>query len=405
MTATSILYHTMGLRGYQHLRTEYREGKIIYHVEKTPKKRKCKACGARWHHLKLDGRFERTFLGLPVGLKRQEVVLHGHLQLCTKCGKRVRESIDFADGSSRCIRAVERLAVSLCGMTTIKLAAKYLGVGWDFVKDAFKADLQRKHKMRPLNQVRYIAVDEFATHKGHTYMTVVLDLETGMILHAQEGKDSGALVTFLERLKRGKAPLKAVAIDMSEAYASAVRKVFGTSVDIVHDPFHVTALASKAIDETRRDLARDLEGEGKKLIKGSRFLLLGGLENLKASGVTRLMALMETNEPLYLAYLLKEELRTFWSLPNAQLGKDFLDQWVQAARSLNNRHFSKLADTLDSHRPGLLSYFAHRISTGPLEGLNNKIKVLKRQAYGFRDMAFFKLRLYFLHTTPLMMPG
>jgi transposase len=192
---------------------------------------------------------------------------------------------------------------------------------------------------------------------------------------------------------------------MSEAYASAVRKVFGTSVDIVHDPFHVTALASKAIDETRRDLARDLEGEGKKLIKGSRFLLLGGLENLKASGVTRLMALMETNEPLYLAYLLKEELRTFWSLPNAQLGKDFLDQWVQAARSLNNRHFSKLADTLDSHRPGLLSYFAHRISTGPLEGLNNKIKVLKRQAYGFRDMAFFKLRLYFLHTTPLMMPG
>lgn len=95
----------------------------------------------------------------------------------------------------------------------------------------------------------------------------------------------------------------------------------------------------------------------------------------------------------------------FWNLPDAEAGKAFLDQWTQEARTLGNRHFAKLADTLDSHRPGLLAYFRHRISTGPLEGLNNKIKVLKRQAYGFRDMAFFKLRLYFLHETPLMIAG
>ena len=82
-----------------------------------------------------------------------------------------------------------------------------------------------------------------------------------------------------------------------------------------------------------------------------------------------------------------------------------LGQWAQEARSLDNRHFAKLADTLDAHRPGLLAYFKHRISTGPLEGLNNKIKVMKRQAYGFRDMEFFKLRLYCLHETPLMIAG
>ena len=86
-----------------------------------------------------------------------------------------------------------------------------------------------------------------------------------------------------------------------------------------------------------------------------------------------------------------------WNLPSAKHGEVFLDDWIDQARALDNRHFNTLADTLDKRRAGLLSWFAHRISTGPLEGLNNKIKVLKRQAYGFRDMDYFKLRLYFLH--------
>lgn len=405
LATTSFLYHSLGLVGYRHLSTEYHEGKIIHHVERVEHKRTCKECGARWQRLTLDGRFERTFLGLPVGRKRQEVVLHGHLQLCSACGKRAREPIPFAKGSNRYVRAVGRYMVMLCGITQIKHVARLLGVGWDLVKDAFKADLERRHRRRPLRRIRYIAVDEFATHKGHKYMTVVLDLESGEILYAQEGKDAAALAGFLRELKRAKAPLKAIAVDMSEAYASAVREVFGDALDLVHDPFHVTALASKAIDETRRDLFRQLHGDEKKAIKGSRFLLLRGLENLKESGMTRLMSLMAVNEPLYQAYLLKEDLRMFWSLPDAETGEAFLEQWLEEARSLGNPHFTRLADTLDSHRGGLLAYFRHRISTGPLEGLNNKIKVLKRQAYGFRDMAFFKLRLYFLHETPLMLPG
>jgi transposase len=395
----------LGLVGYRHCSTEYREGKLIHFVELAPGKRKCASCGASHGHLKLDGQFERTFIGLPVGRKRQEVVLRGHIQICSKCGARGREPIPFAKGKTRYLKAFARLVVDLCGITTVRNAARYLGVGWDLVKDIFKADLGKRLKRRKIGQIRYIAVDEFATHKGHKYMTVVLDLETGEILHAQAGKDAGALVAFLETLKRRKAPLEAVAMDMSEAYASAVRAVFGDRMDIVHDPFHVTALASKAIDETRRDLYRQLQGEEKKAVKGTRFLLLHGLENLKESGMNRLMTLMETNEPLYAAYMLKEDLRMFWSLPDAEAGKAFLDNWVQVARGLGNRHFAKLADTLDSHRPGLLAYFKHRISTGPLEGLNNKIKVLKRQAYGFRDMEFFKLRLYFLHETSVLLPG
>lgn len=320
MATTSFLYHSLGLRGYHLLRTEYREGKVIYHIEMVSHKRTCKECEAPWHSLKLDGCFERTFLALPVGKRRQELVLHGHLQLCDLCKKRVREPIDFADGSSRYIKAFGRYAVMLCGISTIKSVASLLGVGWDLVKDLFKGHLERRHRKRTLQEVRYIAVDEFSIHKGHKYMTVVLDLEVGDILHAQEGKGASSLIPFLEKLKHARAPLKAVAVDMSEAYASAVRQVFGDNVDVVHDPFHVVALASEAIDETRRDLARELEGEDRKVIKGSRFLLLSGLENLKESGMTRLMKLMVANEPLYQAYLLKEDLRMFWNplRPSAQ---------------------------------------------------------------------------------------
>ena len=405
MATTSFLYHALGLQGYRLLRTEYRGGRLAYHIERAAGKRACAACGAHASRLKLDGRFEREFLGLPVGFKAQVIILHGHLQACSHCGARLREPIPFADGKSRCLRALGRFIVDLCGMTTIKQVAEHLKVSWDFVKDVFKAHLKQRHKHRRVSQVRYLAVDEFATHKGHKYMTTAMDLETGEILHAQEGKDAGALIPFLQKLKKAGIQPKAVAMDMSEAYANAVREVFGAAVDIVHDPFHVVALASEAIDETRRDLARALKGEDRKVIKGTRFLLLKAKENLAPEALTRLTQLMAANEPLYKAYLLKEELRHFWRLPDEEAGKAFLDQWTADARALGNKHFAKLANTLDAHRPGLLAYFAHRISTARLEGTNNKIKVLKRQAYGFRDMEFFKLRLYFLHERSIQMPG
>ena len=87
----------------------------------------------------------------------------------------------------------------------------------------------------------------------------------------------------------------------------------------------------------------------------------------------------------------------FWNLPGPETGAIFLDAWINQARSIANPHFDRLAQTLDDHRARLLSYFRHRISTGPVEGLNKKIEVLRRLAYGFRDLDYFKLRLFFLH--------
>jgi transposase len=354
--------------------------------------------------LTLAGAFERTFFAPPAGRKPQFVVLRGHRQHCARCGKTLREPIHFAAGKRRCLRSFARLVVELCSLMTLKHVAAHLGIAWDMAKDLYKEHLRKVARPR-LSRLRYLAVDEFATHKGHRYMTIVLDLETGAIVHAQEGKGSEALLPFLKLLKRLRAPLQAIAMDMSPAYLLAVREVFGDTLDVVHDPYHVVAMASRALDETRRDLYRHLDPEARRYIKGSRFILLRGLENLKPSGLQRLAELMEINEPLYQAYLLKEDLRQFWSLPDRDSAEVFLDDWVDQARALNLKHFRKLANSLDRARPGLLAYFVHRISSGPIEGTNNKVKVLKRQAYGFRDMEYFKLRLLTLHTLTYAFPG
>ena len=404
MATTSFLYHTLGLVGYRHLRTQYEGGAVIHHVERAPHKRRCRGCGARWNDLTRSGAFERQFRALPVGRHPQFVVLHGHEQSCRRCGKTLREPIEFAHGKRRCLKALERFVIDLCQFATIHHVAVLLAMGWDSVKEIYQGHLERRLAQRKLTDVRYIAVDEFAIRRGHTYMTVVMDLEQGAILYAAEGRDAKALVPFLRRLKRSRAKLEAVAIDMSQAYLNAVREVF-PELAVVHDAYHVVALANKAVDQTRRDLYRELEAEERKVIKGSRFLLLRGGERLDTEPKQRLEELMAANEPLYTAYLLKEQLRMFWAMGEEQTAKVVLENWLAEARASGLEHFVKLAQTIEDHLSGLLAYFRHPISTGPLEGLNNKIKVLKRQAYGFRDMAYFKLRLAFIHEATPAFPG
>lgn len=405
MATTSFLYHTLGLVGYKHLSTEYRGGAVYHHVRLRRHQRRCRHCRARWPQLRLAGSFVREFRALPVGSRRQWVVLHGHRQHCRGCGRTAREPVAFAHARARHIKAFGRFAVGLCAIAPIKSVANWLGVGWDLVKELFKADLRKRLRRRRLGALRYIAIDEFAVRKGHRYMSVVLDLESGTIVHVQEGKDAAAVLGFLRGLKRRGVKLKAVAIDMSAAYRQAVRSVFGDRVDIVHDPYHVVALVNHAIDKTRREMMRDLVDAERQALKGNRFVLLRGFERLNEKGQIRIAEMMALNQPLYELYLLKECLRRFWRMPTEAQAKDFLDAWIIVAEATDSRHFNRLAETLQEHRHGLLAYFRHPISTGPLEGVNNKIKVLKRQAYGFRDMEYFKLRLLFLNDRTYAFPG
>jgi transposase len=190
-------------------------------------------------------------------------------------------------------------------------------------------------------------------------------------------------------------------MDMSRAYIAAVGEHLPNAT-IVFDHFHVIKLFNDKLSKLRRDLYREATDLlHKKILKGTRWLLLKNPENLRdvKNERSRLEEALSINKPLATAYYMKEDLRLLWSFSDKASAEGHLEDWIVQAEASGIRMLKDFANTLRIHKRGILAYYDHRISTGPLEGTNNKIKTLQRQAYGFRDHAFFILRIYALHTT------
>lgn len=200
--------------------------------------------------------------------------------------------------------------ISLMKLGTIKALAEFAGVSWDTVKDIHKEYLQRKYRSVDYTELRYLGIDEFSIKKGHEYMKVVVNLETGRIVHALEGRSKESIMPFLRNLGRKATYLIGMAMDMSGPYESAVREAL-PKVDIVFDHYHVMALSSKAIDEIRRDQQNRCNIVGLRTLKDQRFLLLKNFENLGMTEKSSLEALFEVNKPLAIAHTMKEQLRLF----------------------------------------------------------------------------------------------
>ena len=281
---------------------------------------------------------------------------------------------------------------------TILDVARHLGVSWDVVKDIQKRDLSRRYAKPKLKGLRQIAIDEIAVAKGHRYLTVVLDLESGAVVFVGEGKGGDALKPFWRRLRRCRAKIEAVAMDMSPAYHDAVSTHLSEAT-IVYDHFHVIKLFNDKLSDLRRSLYHKAQDEQKKVLKGSRWLLLKAAENLdpQRNEEARLEEALKLNKPLAMAYYLKEDLRQFWDQSGKRFAGAFLNDWIRRAEASGVKMLQQMAKTLESRRSGLLAYYDYPISTGPLEGTNNKIKTMKRQAYGFRDQEFFKLKILAIH--------
>ena len=193
-------------------------------------------------------------------------------------------------------------------------------------------------------------------------------------------------------------------MDMSRSYFWAVHETL-RGVGIVFDRYHIMALMNKAIDDFRRQYQRELEALDKRTIKGARFLLLANYDSLDSAKKERLEALLEVNQPLYTIYSMKEQLRLFWELENYQQARMFLETWCKDARETGIKHLIKVANTLGAFQTTLLNYFKYPITNAVTEGIVNKIKTLKRQAYGYRDIEYFKLRLYHLHNQRYSLSG
>src|SRR5512144_2323085 len=213
--STSLLYHAFGIRGYQYTRTDYQDGQVIFTIRQEPRTCRCSACGAR------------------------EVLSRGHV---------ARPS---ADQTRSYTKSFERYALELSRRKTIRDVAMHLGVGWDVIKDLQKRDLSRRYAKPKLKHLRHLAIDEIAIAKGHRYLTVVLDLDSGAVVFVGDGKGAKALKPFWKRLRSSKAKIEAVAMDMAPAYREAVATHLPEAT-IVFDRFHVMKLFNEKLSDLRR---------------------------------------------------------------------------------------------------------------------------------------------------------
>jgi len=387
------------------LSTEYRDGAIFFNLETKPGKRRCIECRSR--DVILSGKASYQLRSLPIGNRRVFLVLHLHVLECKSCGAVRQEDRILADPLKTYTRAFARFVVDLCKKMTMSDVARHLRVGWHMVKSILRDHLERCASRRSWRKVSQIAIDEIAIRKRHRYMTVVVDLDTGEVLFTAEGRDHTCLKPFFRRLRRAGAKLKAIAVDMSSAYLKAIEDFGPPGVAIVHDRYHIVSNMNNVIDKVRRDEQNRLEAEGKNVLKGARYLLLYGKEKLaeKPTKQARLDELLAANETLHKVYLLKEDLRQFWSQKTKATAETFIETWLDEAKGLDNHHLNRFAKTIRRRMDAILAWYDTPITTGPLEGLNNKIKVLKRTAYGYRDQVFFGLRLLFLHETKFQLSG
>lgn len=369
---------------------------IVLKVHTPEAKLCCPCCGS--HNVVRDGYTIRRFVSVPLGCAKTYVEMKIQRVKCSECGVTRQENVDFAKGKRRHTNAFANMVIDLSRFATIQDIAWFLGVSWDMVRNIQMEFLQKKYSKPDLSNLRYISIDEFATHKGHVYKTIVVDLETGRIVFVGDGHGKTALEPFWERLGDKKNHIEAVCTDLSSAYTNAVKSNL-PNASLVVDHFHVVKLMNEKIDQLRRQLwhmEKDLNK--RKIIKGTRWLLLrNGNDIFDKEYKTRLANALNMNEPLMKAYYLKEDLREIWKQPCKEDAKRAIDDWLAQALDSKIQPLVKMAQTIRAHKPYILAWYDYPISNGPIEGINNKIKVLKRQMYGFSNHDFFTLKLYSLH--------
>jgi len=403
--STSLLYHAFGIRGYDYVNTRYEEGRVVFTIRQRRHTYRCSLCGTR--DVFPHGHQERQFKAVPIGGKPVAIVLPIPRVECPRCGVRRQVPLNFADPRRSYTRTFERYALELSRHMTIQDVAEHLQVSWDTIKDIQKRYLWKRFRKPRLGKLKQVAIDEVAIGKGHRYLTVVLNLENGAVVFVGDGKGADALEPFWKRLKAARAQVDAVATDMSAAYIQAVREHLGDAVH-VFDHFHVIKLFNEKLSDFRRELYHEATDRmHKEVLKGTRWLLLKNPENLdpRRGERERLEEALRMNQPLATVYYLKEDLRQIWEQSDKETAARVLDDWIRRAEASCIKVLQKFAGTLAMYRTGILAYYDYRISTGPLEGTNNKIQTMKRQAYGFRDQEFFKLKILAIHEAKYALVG
>lgn len=396
--STSLLYNVFGIRGgYEYTRTDYHEGSAIFSIAQPRDRLRCPHCGSPNVHVKTHQ--QRSWRTLPIGGRATWISMPIPRVACQECHRVRQVKVAFAAERVSYTRSFERYVVDMSKYMTIEDLRCHLGVSWDVVKGIQKKHLRKQFARPKLKNVKMIAIDEVHLGKKSRFATIVLDVIRGAVIFVGKGRGKEALKPFWRRLKSSRAKIKAVATDMAGGYIAAVQENLPDAAH-VFDRFHVVKLFNDKLSDLRRDLYRQLTDVlHKNVLKGIRWLLLKNPENLDdtRNESKRLHEALALNAPLATAYYMKDLLRQFWQQVSKRDAKIFLEDWIRQAETSGIKCLKDMARTLAAHRTGLLAWYDYPISTGPLEATNNKIQLLKRQAFGYRDEEFFHLKIYSLH--------
>ena len=401
---TQVLYHALGVDGYTATRCWEKEGVFCLQMEAPSSCHRCPKCGRG--DVIHRGTFDRTVHAPPIGTCRTQLFIKAPRLECRRCQQVLNAAIPKVVPHCQYTESFARLVIDLRKMMTIHDVARYLGVSETMIRSIDKKYLQQNFGKPRLRDLKIIAIDEIYVGRRHQFLTIVINWETGAIVFVGNGKGETSLKPFWKRVYSSHAKIQAVATDMSSAYYAAVLKNLPKAKH-VFDRFHIIKLMNDKLTELRRRMHAEAEAMAKPVLKGIRWLLLKREEHLNdaKNEKARLKQALELNQPLMTAYYLKEELGQLWQQPNKITAERFLKNWCNHATESGIKVLQTMAKTLQAHRSGVLNWYDFRISSGPLEGINNKIGALQRMAYGYRDQVYFKLKLYALHLAKFALIG
>lgn len=353
----------------------------------------CRRCGCRdcaVHDVSVRRVRERDLLHWRVTLQLPVRRLR-----CSRCGI-VTERISWVPERQRYTSSLATWVESLTRLLPVKHVAQLTGLHWHTIKNIDCRRLRRELREPERHTLRRLIMDEFALFKGHRYATVVVDADTQRVLWVGEGRSRVAFRPFFTWLgPEGCAAIESVAMDMNTALDLEVRAQC-PQAEVVYDLFHVVAkFGREVIDRVRVDQANQLRDNSKarKVIKRSRWLLLRNPENLPAGHEVKLAELLEANQPLNTVYVMKTALKELWYAPDKDVAQRRWNEWYRQAQESGIRALQQFADKLEGYVSGIIASATHRLNTSVLEGMNNRIKVIKRMAYGYRDNDYFFMKI------------
>ncbi len=387
----SLLEQLLGLPRIKVDRVEQTEEQIIILVSIASGQHRCPRCGRQF--AKVSEPTEVKVRDLPVFGKTCYLII-GKGRLHCPCSFRGYEQIDFVDKNQRQTKRFDELLFALCDRMTIMDACRLMKVNWKRAHCIDRQTLNRLKQETALPEFSAIGVDEVSFEKYQKYFTVIYDLSTDNgVLCVCEGRSTDSLSAFFNQLspKQGES-IRVVCMDMWDPYIKAVRQHVPHAA-IVFDRFHLKKHLNQCIDQLRRAMVSQASKEQRTVLKNKRWVLLKNRRNHTEQDKKSLEQLKTLNIPLYEAYLLKEEFALFFLCENAEQGRTFLRNWFNQIPETIKKFFHPFHKMMQHYLYGVLSFFQHPYTNSIAEGMNNKIKVLKRMAYGYRDKQYFQLKI------------